>query len=835
MNRLVLLIVLYVSIMASPLRAQDVLVDEQGRRWSGAQTLTEPNGYATAPSLAADENGLHIIYQKLRINGDCSVVYMRSGDKGKTWDRVTQLGRSWEMGKGTTLMSKDGILHAAWCPSEKGWNGIVYRHSSDAGVTWSPEVKITSTEIPIYFPQFRTDGDLFYIAWCEKQIIGKDGRPQSPSVRDLDPAVMSSDLALTYLYTDDYDCTLLLRISNDGGSTWSERLVIDEVYENLLTYQFDVSGDRLAFKFRTPKNCYNTSSVDRGLTWTRKVITKEEFGTVLPPIQVQTNGETVRVGTNRVGADSVVYIERTDSTPPETRIVPIGAKISSASVTIQWSGTDDWSTEDRLFYKYRINDGTFTPFQDEHIKTFGPFTDGAHRLEVVSRDVAGNEDPTPAVLNFEIAVPPETEIITAVSGVTNVQSPAFSWKGRDNSTPLERLAYEYRFDQSPWQRTQETTITAPALADGEHVFEVRAVDEAGNVDPTPARAAFTIDTQPPSTLALEVQPHVEGSAVLVATVSGQDNLTAPTALVYAWRIDEGEWSDYSLNVRIPIEKTRDGKHYLAVRSRDEAGNVEAAPRAQELNINIPPDVAIISTPEGAVAPSEFTLVCSVQDNSAPGEPIMLSYQIDDGKWSAYAPGNILTVSIPSLEDGRHRISVRAKDVFGNVDSTPATWAFQVDSGRPGPPGDFRLTRSGNEVVMRWDSPRREDGQSAGWNIYRATEPTFGGSEGRAARRIATGLKERHYAETPPIVDDNITWYYAATFVNASSVESDFSQIQLSVYRKHTEVAEAREAPAASAPSFITPSIANILLVGGLVILFMVVLVSIFMVLRRRET
>jgi hypothetical protein len=38
------------------------------------------------------------------------------------------------------------------------------------------------------------------------------------------------------------------------------------------------------------------------------------------------------------------------------------------------------------------------------------------------------------------------------------------------------------------------TVLATSLATGDHVFEVRAIDAAGNVDPSPASAAFSVQT-----------------------------------------------------------------------------------------------------------------------------------------------------------------------------------------------------------------------------------------------------------------------------------------------------------------------------------------------------
>ena len=40
-----------------------------------------------------------------------------------------------------------------------------------------------------------------------------------------------------------------------------------------------------------------------------------------------------------------------------------------------------------------------------------------------------------------------------------------------------------------------TPFVPPALEDGDHEFAVRAIDDAGNIDPTPVTSEFVVDTR----------------------------------------------------------------------------------------------------------------------------------------------------------------------------------------------------------------------------------------------------------------------------------------------------------------------------------------------------
>ena len=57
--------------------------------------------------------------------------------------------------------------------------------------------------------------------------------------------------------------------------------------------------------------------------------------------------------------------------------------------------------------------------------------------------------------------------------------------------------FECQLDGGGWARAPRRSTT-PRLSESTHTFQVRAVDPAGNVDPTPASATWTVDTTLPA-------------------------------------------------------------------------------------------------------------------------------------------------------------------------------------------------------------------------------------------------------------------------------------------------------------------------------------------------
>ncbi len=118
--------------------------------------------------------------------------------------------------------------------------------------------------------------------------------------------------------------------------------------------------------------------------------------------------------------------------------------------------------------------------------------DGTHALSVTAIDRAGNATTAhrPVLVDN---TPPETSIVTGPAGAVAEPNVVFTVTGTDNLSAPAGLQYSWRLDDGPWSSfTAATSITLAGLAQGAHRFEVRARDQAGNEDATPAVRDFTV-------------------------------------------------------------------------------------------------------------------------------------------------------------------------------------------------------------------------------------------------------------------------------------------------------------------------------------------------------
>ena len=122
--------------------------------------------------------------------------------------------------------------------------------------------------------------------------------------------------------------------------------------------------------------------------------------------------------------------------------------------------------------------------------------EGTWTYEIRAVSHGGNVDPTPAAYTFTYdATAPETAITAGPTGRVAPAGATFAYASVPvgDATDFECRLRSAGDDGPAFASCDATGLSVPGLTDGEYVFEVRAIDAAGNVDATPAARAFTVD------------------------------------------------------------------------------------------------------------------------------------------------------------------------------------------------------------------------------------------------------------------------------------------------------------------------------------------------------
>jgi large repetitive protein len=366
-----------------------------------------------------------------------------------------------------------------------------------------------------------------------------------------------------------------------------------------------------------------------------------------------------------------------DTTPPETTMTD-GPPSSTSSRTVSFSFA---SSEPGSTFECRLDAGAWAACSSP--EAYFDLSTGSHTFEVRAGDALGHVDPSPAAHTWTIVdggpadtTPPDTAIVLGTSGTVASSTASFSFSSTEFGS-----AFECRLDAGPWAACSSPHAYS-GLADGPHTFEVRATDAAGNTDPEPASQTWTVDTTAPETTV------DSGPSGPTPSASAELSFSSPEpGAGFECRLDGGAW-DACPSPR-SYSNLAQGSHQFEARAVDSVGNADPTPAVRSWTVDtVAPGTAIDTGPSPLVASSFATLTFSSLEAGATFE-----CALDGGAWTACASPRTYT----GLADGPHSFAVRAVDAAGNVDQTPATRNWTVDTTAPqttivsGPPSETTST------------------------------------------------------------------------------------------------------------------------------------------------
>ncbi len=289
--------------------------------------------------------------------------------------------------------------------------------------------------------------------------------------------------------------------------------------------------------------------------------------------------------------------------------------------------------------------------------------DGGHSFSVRATDGAGTEDATPAEHLWTIdTVPPDTMLLTAPPAADNSTMVTFEFKSNEMNT-----IFDCSLDGGAFAACKSGDQLGP-VADGAHAFSVRAKDRAGNADASPALHAWAVDTSTPDTTLLSgpigAAPDGNATFEFVSPDAGP-GATFQCSLDNAPFIACTSPTSYA---GLPM-----ATHTFAVRVRDANGNVDPTPATRTWAVDLtPPDTTIGAGPSGAVALASASFTFTASEDST------FECSLDSASFTACTSPATFT----GLAQGSHTFAVRATDLVGHVDASPATATWTVDTVPP---------------------------------------------------------------------------------------------------------------------------------------------------------
>jgi len=368
-----------------------------------------------------------------------------------------------------------------------------------------------------------------------------------------------------------------------------------------------------------------------------------------------------------------------DTTAPDTTISagPSG-NTNDNTPTFNFSGTDNVAVTS---YEVQIDSGGYATATSPH--TTGTLAAGSHTFYVRAKDAAGNTDATPASRTFFVdTAAPDTTITATPTSLSNSTSANFSFTGNDGSGS-GIASFQLKLDTGSFaSATSPATLTG--LSQGSHTVEIRATDNAGNVDATPATFTWTVDTSPPAAPVTNTPVNgsrigsttptysgtAEGNSTVTVSVDGSSIGTTTASAGGLWTLTQ------------PTALSQ-ASHTVRATATDAAGNTSPNSNTNTFTVDTtPPAAPVTVTPANGSTTGTTPSVTGTAEANSTVTVVLDGSSI--GTTTADAGGN-WTKATTALADGSHTVKSRAADVAGNVGPDSNTNTFTVDGTPPPAP------------------------------------------------------------------------------------------------------------------------------------------------------
>jgi hypothetical protein len=107
---------------------------------------------------------VHVAWQDER-DGNLEIYYKRSTDGGVSWGTDTRLtnnsARSWD----PSLAVSGPVVHLIWADERNGNLEIYYKRSTDGGVSWGTDTRLTNNFADSWHPSVAVSGSVVHVIW----------------------------------------------------------------------------------------------------------------------------------------------------------------------------------------------------------------------------------------------------------------------------------------------------------------------------------------------------------------------------------------------------------------------------------------------------------------------------------------------------------------------------------------------------------------------------------------------------------------------------------------------------------------------------------------------
>ena len=208
-----------------------------GSSWGPDTRLTNNTASSDYPSVSVSGSVVHIVWRDNR-DGNAEIYYNRSTDGGVSWGADTRLTNAPAESHTPSVSLSGQVVHVVWEDNRDGNREIYYKRSTDAGVSWSADTRLTNNSAASYSPSVSVSGSVVHVVWFDSRdgnleiyykrstdggvSWGADARLTNNTAVSGNPSVSVSGSVIHVVWNDNRDGNpeMYYKRSTDGGVSW---------------------------------------------------------------------------------------------------------------------------------------------------------------------------------------------------------------------------------------------------------------------------------------------------------------------------------------------------------------------------------------------------------------------------------------------------------------------------------------------------------------------------------------------------------------------------------------------------------------------------------------
>jgi hypothetical protein len=254
-----------------------------------------------------------------------------------------------------------------------------------------------------------------------------------------------------------------------------------------------------------------------------------------------------------------------DFIAPETTITS-----SPPSFTSSTSATFAFSASEPATFACSLDGAAFSACSSP--KTYTGLSETSHTFQVRATDLEGNADPTSASRTWTVDFTvPDTTITSGPSGTVLSATATFAFNATEAST------FGCSLDGGTFASCNSPK-TYTGLSEADHTFAVRAIDLAGNTDPSPATASWTVRIPPDTAITSSPAAYTSSTSATFAFTSTKPGST------FACKLDAG--ATVACSSPVSYSGLSAASHTFTVTATDSNGTADPTPAAKTWMIDV---------------------------------------------------------------------------------------------------------------------------------------------------------------------------------------------------------------------------------------------------------